>query len=255
MSGVGFYDTPQALAEYLLFHYGRPEQVLPWEFGPRDSLDFAVRCVRDCVDIGRVPEGARGLDLGCAVGRSSFEMARRCREVLGIDYSHRFVEVARHLQRNGAITFALVEEGHVLTPVTAVVPGELDRTRVKFEQGDAEDLRRDLGRFEVVLMANLVDRLKDPRKCLRRIGSLVSTGGQLVVTSPYTWLESYTPFDKWLGGYENQGRPVRTLDTLREELGSVFELAAVRDLPFLIREHARKYQWSVAQATTWIRRA
>jgi hypothetical protein len=30
-------------------------------------------------------------------------------------------------------------------------------------------------------------------------------------------------------------------------------LESIRDLPFLLREHARKYQWSVAQASLWRR--
>ena len=33
-----------------------------------------------------------------------------------------------------------------------------------------------------------------------------------------------------------------------------FDFIAAKDLPFLIREHARKYQWSVAQATIWRRK-
>ena len=45
-----------------------------------------------------------------------------------------------------------------------------------------------------------------------------------------------------------------TLDSLRERLSPEFTLDATWDLPFLIREHARKFQWSVAQATRWIRR-
>jgi hypothetical protein len=27
-----------------------------------------------------------------------------------------------------------------------------------------------------------------------------------------------------------------------------------KEIPFLIREHARKYQWSVAWGTRWVRR-
>ena len=36
----GFYETNKALSEYLLFHYGKPDEVLPWEFGPTDALDY-----------------------------------------------------------------------------------------------------------------------------------------------------------------------------------------------------------------------
>jgi hypothetical protein len=33
-----------------------------------------------------------------------------------------------------------------------------------------------------------------------------------------------------------------------------FDHRLTKDLPFLIREHARKFQWSVAQATLWERK-
>lgn len=36
----------------------------------------------------------RALDVGCAVGRSSFEMARACHEVVGVDFSQKFVDAA-----------------------------------------------------------------------------------------------------------------------------------------------------------------
>jgi len=135
-----------------------------------------------------------------------------------------------------------------------VVPAEVNRRRVSFEQGDAQALRPDLGTFDVVLMANLVDRLPDPRRCLGSLPSLVRTGGQLILTTPCTWLEEYTARPNWLGGFEENGRPVRTLQTLQALLAPHFTLARTLDLPFLIREHARKFQWSVAQATVWIRR-
>jgi hypothetical protein len=34
-----------------------------------------------------------------------------------------------------------------------------------------------------------------------------------------------------------------------------FDLAHSEDMPFLIREHARKYQWGCSHATVWRRRA
>jgi hypothetical protein len=75
-----------------------------------------------------------------------------------------------------------------------------------------------------------------------------------MISSPYTWLTEYTPREHWLGGFERDGIRVRALDTLKEELGEDFQFAFARDLPFLIREHARKYQWSVAEASVWYRR-
>ena len=254
MNTADFYETERALSEYLLFHYGTPAQNLPWPFGPASALEYPARCVSECLEIARLPAHARALDLGCAVGRSTFELARRCSEVVGIDYSHRFIEAARRLQQHGSMPYVYAEEGLLTAPATATVPAAIDRQRVTFEQGDAQALRSDLGTFDVLLMANLVDRLSEPRRCLHSLPALVRPGGQLILTTPCTWLEAYTQRAHWLGGFEEHGRPVQTLETLQALLDRHFVLARTLDLPFLIREHARKFQWSVALGTVWTRR-
>jgi putative 4-mercaptohistidine N1-methyltranferase len=251
---IDFYETDRALSEYLLFHYGSARQILPWSFGPSCGLDFPVRCVSELLGVARLPKNARGLDLGCAVGRSTFELARHCSEVMGIDHSSRFIEVARELQSHGSFSYTYAEEGQLRSPATATVPADIDRRRVAFEQGDAQTPRATLGEFDAVLLANLVDRLHEPRLCLETLPGLVSRGGQLIITTPCTWLEEYTPPSNWLGGILQDGRPRTTLDSLRRILKPWFALNQTRDLPFLIREHARKFQWSVAQATVWVRR-
>lgn len=248
-----FYDTDQALSEYLLFHYGSPEQVMPYSFGPIGALNFPARCVSECLDVKRLPSSSRALDLGCAVGRASFELARFCDPVLGVDYSRRFIEAADCLKRDGSLPFRYVEEGTLTSSATAAVPPEIDRRRAVFEQGDAQDLRSDIGEFDVVLMANLIDRLDEPLRCLRRLPEIVRPGGQLILTSPYTWLTEYTPKENWLGGFEREGLPIRSLDTLKRILLPDFQLSFCKSLPFLIREHARKFQWSVAEASVWFK--
>ena len=249
------YESEKLLGEYLLFHYGRPEEILPYPFGPKDALDFAVRVVSECVDISRLPENARALDLGCAVGRSSFELARHCREVVGIDYSARFIEAANTLRDGGRLPYRHTEEGRIMLPALAEVPAEIERERVRFEVGDACNLRADLGSFDVALLINLVDRLNEPRRCLERLPGLVRPGGQLIIASPFTWLTEYTPAENWLGGYyDADSRPVSGFDTLRGLLAANFEFVREVPLPFLIREHVRKFQWSVSLAGIWTRR-
>ena len=250
----GFYETSKALSEYLLFHYGKPEEVLPWRFGPSDALGYPLRCVSKCVAADRLTANARALDLGCAVGRSTFELARHCTEAIGIDLSESFITAASQLQREGQLDYSFAVEGELGQAAVAEVPGGIDRARVSFEQGDATFLRDGLGQFDVVLMANLIDRLPCPAKCLEQLPGLVATGSQLIIASPCTWLEEYTPKAEWLGGRERLGQAHQTLDTLREILAPAFTLDGEWNLPFLIREHARKYQWSVAQATRWLRR-
>ena len=247
------YESDKLLAEYLLFHFGTHDEVLQWKDGPAAALDYPVRCVRECVDVTNLPANARALDLGCAVGRSTFELANHCAEVIGIDFSRRFIEVAQVLARDGDFPYLRADEGALTTPLVAKVPANILRSRVHFEHGDAQVLRDSLGSFDVVLGANLIDRLADPAQFLARLPFLVKPGGQLVLTSPYTWLPDYTPPDKWLGGFSENGKPRTTLDGLRAALAKEFTLVATRDLPFLIREHSRKFQWSVAEASIWRR--
>jgi putative 4-mercaptohistidine N1-methyltranferase len=251
---LNIYETDKLLAEYLLFHYGTPEEVLPEGVGPTDALGYPARCVSECLNVASLPAEARALDLGCAVGRASFELARSCRSVLGIDFSERFIAAAIVLQARGELGYRRAEEGDLITPLVARVPEGIDRRGVRFEVGDAMHLRGALGSFDVVLMANLIDRLIEPRRCLAHLAKLVNPGGRLIITSPYTWLEEFTPREHWLGGFERDGRAVNTLEGLKGALERDFDLIEVKDLPFLLREHARKFQWSVAQASIWRRR-
>ncbi len=249
------YESDRAVAEYLLFHYGSAEEILPYPSGPVSALGFAVRTVSELLDPHPLPAEARALDIGCAVGRSAFELSRRCAEVVGIDYSHAFVQAAELIRTHGNRPYERVDEGELTTALVARLPAQASPARVRFEQGDAMALRADLGVFDVVHAANLIDRLPEPIRFLERAPSLVKPGGLLLLTSPYTWLESFTPRTHWLGGLVRNGHPLRTLEALRRTLEPHFRLQERRDLPFLIREHARKFQWSVAEGTVWTRNA
>ena len=249
-----YYESDAAVSEYLLFHYGAPDEVLPWDFGPAASINYPLRCVTECVDTSLLDEDARALDLGCAVGRSTFELARHCPTVVGIDFSQKFIDVAKRLQETGELEYGFKEEGDLAARTLAKVDPVIDRSRVTFIQGDAHDISPCAEAFDVILMANLIDRLADPHKCLMQLADYVNPGGQLVITTPCTWMEDCTSREKWLGGFTSEGKPVRTMQTLRETLEPEFQLSKTSDMPFLIREHSRKFQWSVAIATTWIRK-
>jgi putative 4-mercaptohistidine N1-methyltranferase len=249
-----YYETERAASEYLLLHYGTSRELLPPGFGKPGLANFPVRCVAQCLNVRRLPVKARALDLGCAVGRSTFELARHCHKVIGIDYSKRFIQIANQLRTRGSLAFDYVEEGRLTRPSRAAVPASISRKRASFRQGDALEVSRNLGSFDVVLMANLIDRLSHPRKCLEQLPRLLNPGGQLIITSPYTWLPEYTAPSEWLGGFVQRGKPVLTFATITEILSPHFELRLRRDLPFVIREHARKFQLGVAEASVWQRK-
>ena len=87
-------------------------------------------------------------------------------------------------------------------------------------------------------------RLPSPKALLGRLGGPLA----------YSWLEQFTPLEAWLGGYEQEGKPVRSAAVLSEFLRAKgFELLREADEPLVIREHARKYQYIVTHAMLWRR--
>lgn len=243
------YEAATILSEYLLFHYGTASQLMPWAHGPHEALNFPLRCVEETFEPSLLPsDGARILDLGCAVGRSTFELSRYGTEVIGIDYSRQFIVTAEQLAEGKTIPYRIHETGSWFTDAVAEAPSGVRREAVRFEVGDAHALRADLGTFDLVVACNLLCRMTEPQRLLKRLDTLVRAGGQLVLTTPHTWLEAFTPPENWLAA--KNGHQVSTA-ALEKALGSGFELTRQVDLPFLIREHRRKFQWSVAEATVW----
>ncbi len=249
---TNYYESDAARAQYLWLHYGQPFGVVASDSPFASSLHFPARCA-ELLLRGARTAGARALDVGCAVGRSTFELARACEAAIGIDYSASFIDAAERLRAGESIDYSTPFEGELVHVHTAQRPDGVDPARVRFEVGDAMALREELGAFDFVLAANLICRLTEPMKFLARLPSLVKPGGRVLLTTPATWKQIYTPRENWIGGYEGTDGPVRTLDGLRAALSPHFELELREDLPLLIPEHARKFELIIAEATRWRR--
>ncbi|XP_070576948.1 uncharacterized protein [Ptychodera flava] len=251
------YETQKMLNEYLVFHYGSPAEVLRWDFGPKEALDFPRRVAEECMATFQPKEGvpSRALDIGCAVGRTSFELARKFEQVVGVDYSQNFVDACNQIREDGHMDYEVVDQGHLTTQLKALVPADIDRSRCIFQQGDACNLPLDIGQFGCVVAANLICRLYNPFDFLSRCESLVAPGGLLVILSPYSFSEAFTPKKHWIGGYvDDDGREVIAIETLKEFFDTNFVLVKEKEMPFFIRETARKNQWTVSHASFWQRK-
>ena len=126
--------------------------------------------------------------------------------------------------------------------------------RIDFLQGDACNLKPQFADYNVVFAGILIDRLYEPAMFLNDIQGRILSGGLLVLTSPYTWLEEYTDKSNWLGGVKVNGENFSTLDALKQQLADSFDFEEAVDVPFVIRETARKHQHTVAQMTIWRKR-
>jgi putative 4-mercaptohistidine N1-methyltranferase len=240
------YETDALTAQYCDAHYG------PEHFG---VPNFAKTCAEICLEVSKGRARGRALDLGCAVGRASFELACGFESVTGLDFSSRFFRLAVKMQQEGYLRYALPEEGEIVSYhelALAELGLEQVRDKVSFFQADACNLPEKFTRYDLVLAANLIDRLYAPGRFLSAIHERINPGGLLVIASPYSWMEEFTKKEEWLGGYREAGENVFTLEGLRAALSPHFRmLGEPHDVPFVIRETRRKFQHNVAELTVW----
>jgi len=175
---------------------------------------------------------------------------------VGVDFSARFIQNAEQLRSKGHLRYRLTDEGD-LDAYREVSLADFDLNtlaeKVEFWQGDACNLKPNLKGFDLIFAGNLIDRLYDPRRFLLSLYDRLNPGGLVILTSPYTWQEESTPKERWIGGFKRDGENFTTLDGLREILEPQFALLDTKDIPFVIRETARKFQHSIAQMSVWER--
>ncbi|MDP1932298.1 MAG: 5-histidylcysteine sulfoxide synthase [Gammaproteobacteria bacterium] len=265
------YESDALLNQYMLFHWGSEAEQRDEEITSRVGHPQVQQFVPATVALVNHFAAARSrvLDLGCAVGRASFELARTFNEVIGLDYSQAFIDAANTLKAEGRLEYVRHDSGRFSSALCALVNTAIDRERVEFVNGDASDLRasewqkqsqdRLQGRmqavmqgFDAALLSNLLCRLPDPAACLRQFvhdDKLLNKNGVLVLCSPNSWMEQYTPSENFIDGDSNA--------TALAKLGAIlegFELIHEEDLPFMIREHRRKYEYIVSQVSVWRKR-
>jgi putative 4-mercaptohistidine N1-methyltranferase len=244
------YETDELSNNYLEFHFG------PSYFG---VPNFPKACIEFCFEMNeKYGIGwSKAADLGCAVGRSTFELATKFEDVVGMDLSVRFFQLGAKLLEKKVLKYEITREGK-LKDRKEIDMDKLNfegiKKRISFKQQDVTIL--DLKKFhsyDLVFCGNLIDRMATPKVFLHNIHKHLKKGGLLVLTSPYTWLANWTKPENWVGGYERaEGVEVRTLEGIRECLGDSFEqVGEQRDIPFVLRETARKYQHTLAQASCW----
>lgn len=245
---VNVYETDEMVSRYIEFHYGQPHLDVP---------NFPAACVQEIAKRLEGRSTQRALDLGCATARSSFELAKLFDHVDAVDFSVRLIETPTNLQTSGRQRYLVPDEGELQSYREIRIedyPGYADvKDKIAFMQGDACNLAAKYCDYDVVFAGNLLDRLYDPVAFLQLIKTRLRPGGLLVLASPYTWLQEHTPREKWPGGFKNSmGENFTTLEGITQALAPEFRLLDEPvDIPFVIRETRRKFQYGVSELTVW----
>lgn len=240
------YETDALVSQYCEAHYGNEY------FGVEN---FAKKSAAFCLKFMEGRPMKHALDLGCAVGRTTFELAKKFDFVTGLDFSARFIRIADDLVKNGLIRYILPEEGELVSYHEKEIKSlglEGLGHKVEFYQADAVNLKPTFTNYDLIFAGNLIDRLYDPAKFLENIHERINPGGLLIIASPYTWLAAYTSRENWLGGFKQDGEPVTTLDGLHKHLDKNFGfIGGPEEIPFVIRETKRKFQHTLSEFTVW----
>lgn len=243
------YETDIMLSQYAEFHYG--DEYFNVANFPKKLAELAVEMMA-----GRPMKKA--LDLGCSVGRASFELARYFDKVTGIDFSARLINLGTQMAEQGVVRYTITDEGelvHYKERRLDQLDLEDTASKVEFLQGDACNLKPMFEGYDLILAANLIDRLYKPAQFLTTVHERLNQDGILMLASPYTWLEEHTEKEHWLGGFKKDGESFTTLDGLKAILEPHFELIrGPEEIPFVIRETSRKFQHTLSEVTVWKRK-
>ena len=194
-----------------------------------------------------VPRGPV-LDMGCAVGRTTFELAEsRGEMVLGIDMNFGMLRVAMEVMTRGRVRFPLRRVG-VVYDRKAFPATFAGMENVDFWVCDAAQPPFSEGAFSLAVSINVLDCLNAPYAHLTELARLLAPGGGAVLASPYDWTTGATPMEAWLGGHSQRSEIAGRSDALLRSLlaggdhpGAIPALSLVdeAELPWRLRLHDR----------------
>ncbi len=122
------------------------------------NTNFSLKCAK--IALRFADKKSKALDLGCGVGRISFELSSEFEKVDGIEVSARFIKVAIENQLKN-----------------------LDN-RVSFHQGDARNLKSNFNSYDLIIMNDLRQRFYEPTLLLNDVENRLNSGAILVLILP-----------------------------------------------------------------------
>ena len=216
------YNAPAMLSAYLWSHFGD----LLGE--PNATQAYRIWSA------GFTATQGDALDVGCAVGRLSFDLAKTHDHVIGLDTSIAFIRKAREILNRGRLDFDLIVEGRLTEPRTYPFDDGQDFSRVDFIVADALALPFRTRAFATTAAINLLEKVPDPLRHLTEINRVLRKHAAMFLFSdPFSWDEAVSDPERWLSGNGNNGYSARGIDTMRRMFAGDY---GVFDPPLQITE-------------------
>jgi SAM-dependent methyltransferase/uncharacterized protein YbaR (Trm112 family) len=181
------------------------------ELDPQDagaagpSPGAVVRCLERGLALAGSRRDAPVIDVGCAVGRSTFELAARVDGlVLGVDLSLPMLRLAQRVLRDGVVRYPRRRVG-VVYDVREFGASFAGSDRVDFWACDALALPFADGAFAQAIALNVIDCVASPLDLLGGLARVLRGGASAVLSTPYDWSPGATAPQAWIGGHSQRG--------------------------------------------------
>ncbi|WP_309400775.1 5-histidylcysteine sulfoxide synthase [Cerasicoccus maritimus] len=241
------YETDPDVTPYCEAHYGP------------DGLgvdNYAEKIAQICLDRMAKEERNKALEIGCKVGRTTFELAAGFKQVLGLDPTARTIRIGVEMVDKGYTQWEIPSEGDIVDFRQAYLKNiglDSARSKVEFMQTDLSNMKDLYRGYDLILINCQLERSYDPAQFLKSVHERLNEGGLLVIASTNDWNETHTQRDKWLGGFKDRtGENQSTLDGIELALGEHFKSAeAPIEIPQVIRRNARVFEHNLVQVSFW----
>jgi SAM-dependent methyltransferase len=212
-----------------------------------DCLEAGLQLIESNSDAPKI--GGPVIDIGCSVGRTTFELAGKCQTLtLGIDVNFSMLRLAHKVLREGIVQYPLKRIGIVYD--RQEFKAEFAHSElVDFWACDALALPFAENTFGLASGFNVFDSVTSPTDLLSSIAYLLKPGGQALLATPYDWSPAATPVETWIGGHSQRGPDhgaaeplLRKLLTNNGHSQSIADLKLDKEItshPWTVRIHAR----------------
>ena len=242
-SGSGFDDERQRRSSYTWDHWGEFDPAINKSVGQITSPGAIARLLKQGIDL--FPKklstaSGPGLDMGCAVGRTTYELADHLqRPVVGIDLDISLLRRAQQIHASGIVEYPLRRTGLAYDRHTFSVANQYSQTvkaNIDFWCCDVTALPFSDNLFSFTSSLNVLDCVHSPLTALQEIERTLEHTGRCVLASPYDWSTSATPTEAWIGGHsqrtDTKGSPatiIRQLLNSKEHPASLHNMHLVND--------------------------
>ncbi|WP_323657821.1 5-histidylcysteine sulfoxide synthase [Aliarcobacter butzleri] len=175
-----FYESDESISSYCDLYYGKDNLYTNY-------VDLLKPYLKDL-------KNSKALDLGCCVGRTSFELAKIYDEVLGIDFSANYINIGVKLKLYDFVNYKIKKEDKTFEE-RAISLKDFDLEKVKdkvsFMQGDACNLKEIYKDFNLIFYSSLIDKLYYPKKFLEDVSRRINKNGFFVFLSSHNWFNEH----------------------------------------------------------------